>query len=56
MSLTAEQRQKAQSLRNALRALDSALIAYSGGIDSSLVARVAAEELGSRALAVTSGS
>ncbi|MXW49452.1 MAG: ATP-dependent sacrificial sulfur transferase LarE [Gammaproteobacteria bacterium] len=36
--------------------MDSALVAYSGGVDSSLVAFLAAEVLGAKALAVTSGS
>ena len=39
-----------------IRSYESALIALSGGIDSSLVAYVAGKELGNRALAVTSGS
>jgi len=45
---------------NALRALfaemEQALIAYSGGIDSTLVAKVAHDVLGERALAVTADS
>lgn len=56
MTLTLEQQHKHQALRTLTAGLDGALIAFSGGIDSSLVARVAAEELGDRALAVTSGS
>jgi len=56
MSLTAEQQHKHQALRALVADLDGALVAFSGGIDSSLVARIAAEELGARALAVTSGS
>ncbi len=47
---------KYDALRSRIRGLGSALVAYSGGIDSSLVAYVAAETLGERALAVTSGS
>jgi len=35
---------------------DRVIVAFSGGVDSSLVAYVAAETLGERALAVTSGS
>jgi uncharacterized protein len=35
---------------------DSVIVAFSGGVDSSLVAYVAAEVLGQKALAVTSGS
>ncbi len=45
-----------QRLRDAIAQLPSAVVAFSGGIDSSLVAYVAGEVLGERALAVTSGS
>jgi uncharacterized protein len=41
------------ALRRLLRELPSAVIALSGGVDSSVVAALAAEELGARALAVT---
>lgn len=44
------------AIRASLGAMDSALVAYSGGVDSSLVAFLAAEVLGTKALAVTSGS
>ena len=44
------------ALREAIAPLDSVIVAYSGGVDSSLVAYVAAEVLGERALAVTSDS
>ena len=43
-------------LRAAIAAYDRVVVAFSGGVDSSLVAHVAAEALGPRALAVTSGS
>jgi uncharacterized protein len=39
-----------------MRGYDSAIVAFSGGIDSSLVAYVAGQVLGDKALAVTSGS
>lgn len=42
---------KLQNLRAALRSLGSALVAYSGGVDSALVMAVAHQELGERALA-----
>jgi pyridinium-3,5-biscarboxylic acid mononucleotide sulfurtransferase len=44
------------ALRDYLRQLDSALICYSGGIDSALVLAVAHEQLGQRALAITAVS
>lgn len=47
---------KYENLRLEIRSYDSALVALSGGIDSSLVAFIAGKELGERALAVTSGS
>lgn len=43
-------------LKTIIAQFDSVIIAFSGGIDSSLVAYVAAEVLGDKALAVTSGS
>ena len=48
--------QKLTQLRDLFRDMDRALIAYSGGIDSTLVAKVAYDMLGSRALAVTAKS
>jgi uncharacterized protein len=47
---------KLEQLREALRGYGSCLIAYSGGVDSAFLACVAAEELGSRALAVIADS
>ena len=47
---------KYQRLKAAIGAQESVIVAFSGGVDSSLVAYVAAELLGSNALAVTSGS
>jgi pyridinium-3,5-biscarboxylic acid mononucleotide sulfurtransferase len=48
--------EKWQDLQRILQGLDRALIAYSGGIDSTLVAKVAFDLLGDRALAVTAVS
>lgn len=48
--------QKLERLKNLFSEMDKALIAYSGGIDSTLVAKVAGDVLGDRALAVTAVS
>lgn len=48
--------EKYQALRDNIAAYDSAIIAFSGGIDSSLVAFVAGQVLGRKAMAVTSAS
>jgi pyridinium-3,5-biscarboxylic acid mononucleotide sulfurtransferase len=47
---------KLTQLRNLFTQMERALIAYSGGIDSTLVAKIAYDVLGDRALAVTAKS
>jgi uncharacterized protein len=47
---------KLAALRRSLGSLPSAVVAYSGGVDSSLLAYVAHQALGERALAVTADS
>jgi uncharacterized protein len=47
---------KILSLRERLRSLDRALVAFSGGVDSALLARVAVEEMGDRVESVTAVS
>ena len=54
--LAGELTAKLEALKASLRAMDGALVAYSGGVDSSLVAFLAAAALGPKALAITSGS
>jgi uncharacterized protein len=52
-SLCESSRPKLEAMRAALRAHGSALVAFSGGVDSTFVLKVAVEELGERALALT---
>ena len=56
MTLTPQLQSKYAELQRIIRAYDSVVVAFSGGIDSSLVAYVAGQVLGDRAVAVTSGS
>ncbi len=55
-SASSEAQAKLDALRRFLRNLGSALVCYSGGIDSALVLAVAHEQLGSRALGITAVS
>lgn len=48
--------EKMSALRARFRAMKSAIIAFSAGVDSTFLAKVAADELGGRALAVTATS
>jgi uncharacterized protein len=48
--------EKLDALRCTVRELGSALVAFSGGVDSSFLLRVAADELGDRAVALTTRS
>jgi pyridinium-3,5-biscarboxylic acid mononucleotide sulfurtransferase len=47
---------KLERLRALLRGVESAIVAYSGGVDSTFVLRVAVEELGARVIALTTQS
>ena len=49
-------RKKLEELKNIFAEMEKALIAYSGGIDSTLVAKVAYDVLGDKALAITAVS
>src|SRR5438132_3980904 len=54
--LTAEQQAKRARLLEILRSLESVAVAFSGGIDSTVVAKAAYLALGDRAIAVTADS
>lgn len=49
-------RDKMRKLREIVASLDSVLVAYSGGVDSTLLLKICVEELGKKAIAVTTVS
>ncbi len=51
--LSDEQSKKLEDIRDFLKNLTSACVAYSGGVDSTLVASLAFEQLGNKAIAIT---
>ena len=51
--LSDEQSEKLYTIRRYIKNLDSVCIAYSGGVDSTLVASLAFEQLGNKAVAIT---
>ena len=51
--LSDEQNEKLNTIRNYIKNLDGVCIAYSGGVDSTLVTSLAFEQLGSKAIAIT---
>ena len=51
--LSVEQNKKLKEIRNFIKNLNSVCVAYSGGVDSTLIASLAFEQLGSKAIAVT---
>lgn len=53
IELQPETARRLQALRALMRELDSVLVTFSGGVDSALVAKVAHDELGERALSLT---
>jgi pyridinium-3,5-biscarboxylic acid mononucleotide sulfurtransferase len=55
-TLDAETRAKYEHLKSILRDMESVLVAYSGGVDSALLLRVACDVLGTRAMGVIASS
>jgi uncharacterized protein len=47
---------KERQLRDLVRSLESVVVAFSGGVDSALVLKIAGDELGDRALGITARS